>query len=209
MKHPSVVFLAIAFSGLLVAGCGGKGPASRPVDQAVAASFDLAVMRTVIEGKNDRFRQAHVAGDRATIDGMFAQDAKVLPPDADPVIGRAAIDALTAEYIDYGISKFRKETTDFHGNEDLLIDQGNYVLVYGKEHVREVGKYLDVWKKEGGDWKIQTNIWNTNAPLVLTDRGLVLATERRDSCLLVDGSCVDPDDFALCVGARFLARLGL
>jgi ketosteroid isomerase-like protein len=110
-----------------------------------------------------------VAGDRASIDDMFADDAKVLPPDADPVIGRAAIDALTAEYIEYGISEFREETTDFYGNEDLLVDQGNYVLVYGKEKVREVGKYVTVWKREGGDWKIQTNIWNTNAPSISTD----------------------------------------
>ena len=169
MKRPSVVFLAIAFSGLLAAGCGGNNPESRPGGTAAAASFDLAAMKNVIEGKNDRFTRAHVAGDRASIDDMFADDAKVLPPDADPVIGRAAIDALTAEYIEYGISEFREETTDFYGNEDLLVDQGNYVVVYGKEKVREVGKYVTVWKREGGDWKIQTNIWNTNAPSISTD----------------------------------------
>jgi hypothetical protein len=50
------------------------------------------------------------------------------------------------------------------GNDELLIDQGNYVMVYGKDKTTEKGKYLNVWKQEGGTWKIYSNVWNTNAP---------------------------------------------
>jgi len=32
-----------------------------------------------------------VTGDSASIDDMFTHDAKVLPPNVDPVVGRAAI----------------------------------------------------------------------------------------------------------------------
>ena len=45
-----------------------------------------------------------------------------------------------------------------------MIDQGKYVMVYGKEHTRETGKYVNIWRKEEGVWKIYSNIWNTNAP---------------------------------------------
>jgi hypothetical protein len=44
------------------------------------------------------------------------------------------------------------------------VDEGNYVMVYGKDKIVEKGKYVNVWKKEKGTWKIYTNIWNTNAP---------------------------------------------
>jgi sugar lactone lactonase YvrE/ketosteroid isomerase-like protein len=125
---------------------------------------DLGELRKLIEAKNERFTRAHVTGDRATIDAMFTDDAKVLPPNADPVIGRAAIDQLTAEFIAYGITEFSEETTDFYGNGQLLIDQGNYTMVYGPDNTVEKGKYLNVWKQVDGEWKIYSNIWSANAP---------------------------------------------
>ena len=127
-------------------------------------SFDLAAMRKVIEENNARFTRAHVTGDQALIDAMFTEDARSLPPESEPVIGRAAISKLTADYIAFGVEEFSEETTDFYGNEELLIDQGNYVMVYGKDKTTERGKYLNVWKQEDGTWKIYSNIWNTNGP---------------------------------------------
>jgi uncharacterized protein (TIGR02246 family) len=126
--------------------------------------FNLSKMQKLIEASNARFTEAHVQGDHATIDNMFTKDAKCLPPGADPVIGRDAIAKLTRQYLEGGVSEFREYTTDFYGNEELLIDQGTYVMVYGKDKTRETGKYLNVWKKEEGVWKIYCNIWNTNAP---------------------------------------------
>ena len=125
--------------------------------------FDLAAVRKIVEENNSRFTRAHVTGDAAVIDNMFTVDAKCLPPESEPVIGRAAIAKLTAQYIAFGISEFREETTDFCGNEDLVVDQGNYVMIYGKEKTMEKGKYVNVWKKEDGTWKIYANIWNSNA----------------------------------------------
>ncbi|HJU21644.1 MAG TPA: nuclear transport factor 2 family protein [Casimicrobiaceae bacterium] len=126
--------------------------------------FDLSAAKRQIEENNRRFTKAHVTGDGATIDAMFAKDAKVLPPESEPVVGRDAIGKLTQQYLEAGVSEFREESTDLYGNEQILVDQGNYVVVYGKEKIRETGKYLNVWKKEGGLWKIYFNIWNTNGP---------------------------------------------
>ena len=152
MKKPLLSLLAAILALGAAAGVGA------------APGFDLAAARSVIEANNRRFTEAHVRGDQATIDAMFTWNAKCLPPGADPVIGRAAIAQLTKEYLQTGVSEFREETTDFYGDEHLLIDQGSYVMVYGKEKTRETGKYLNVWKKEDGVWKIHCNIWNTNAP---------------------------------------------
>jgi len=152
---------------LMAAGTVGCNDAKSPTNSTTKGStmkFDLAAMRKVIEENNSRFTKAHVTGDAPLIDNMFTRDAKVLPPQSPPVIGREAIAKLTADYIAFGISEFTEETTDFYGNENLLIDQGNYVMVYGKEKTVEKGKYVNVWKKEDGSWKIYSNIWNTNAP---------------------------------------------
>ena len=45
---------------------------------------------------------------------------------------------------------------------DLLIDQGNYTMTYGPDSTFEKGKYINVWKKVDGQWKIYSNMWNTN-----------------------------------------------
>jgi ketosteroid isomerase-like protein len=164
MRHLFLTSLAVV---AIVTGIVGRSEAQSPSASttcSAAGSFDLAAMRKVIEENNLRFTRAHVTGDQALIDAMFTQDARSLPPESEPVIGRAAISKLTADYIAFGVAEFSEETTDFYGNEELLIDQGNYVMVYGKDKTTEKGKYLNVWKQEGGTWKIYSNVWNTNAP---------------------------------------------
>jgi ketosteroid isomerase-like protein len=143
----------------LVAGC-GRSSDSAPTPRA---AFDLAAARKTIDENNARFTKAHVTGDIAAVDALFTKDARSLPPGAGPVIGLAAIHALTEEYVKLGIAEFTETTTTFDGNEDLIVDQGDYTVVYGKDRTVEKGKYLNVWKKEQGVWKIATNIWNANA----------------------------------------------
>ena len=61
-------------------------------------------------------------------------------PGAEPATGLAAIHGVTVEYLKSGITQFREETTGFYGNEDLVIDQGNYSVTYGPNHTVERGK---------------------------------------------------------------------
>lgn len=127
-----------------------------------SSDFDLEAMKKIIREKNNQFTNAHITGDNPAIDTLFTADAKSFPPNAQPVIGRDAISKLTAEYIEYGVSEFHEETVELYGSEDLLIDQGNYTMTYGPDSTFEKGKYINVWKKVDGQWKIYSNIWNTN-----------------------------------------------
>ena len=160
VTRPAARFHASIAAGLLAAACAGQPPSS---NHGARPPFDLAATRRIIEQQNDRFTKAHIAGDSATIDAMFTEDARSLPPGADAAIGPVALHALTMEYLKAGITEFREETTDFYGNEELVVDQGTYVLTYGVTHTIERGKYLNVWKREGDAWKLRTNIWNTDA----------------------------------------------
>jgi len=56
------------------------------------------------------------------------------------------------EYLNFGITEFREEATDFHGNEDILIGQGNYVIVYGEDKVlKDVSEYLECQRARHSD----------------------------------------------------------
>lgn len=157
----SATFNRAIATGLLLGATACSAP---PNTRAEAPAFDLAATRTLITAQNARFTQAHVSRDSVTIDSMFTPDARSIPPGADAAIGLPAIHALTMEYLKAGIAEFREETVDFYGTSDYMIDQGTYVMTYGQPPVTERGKYLNVWKHVDGGWKIQTNIWNTNAP---------------------------------------------
>lgn len=148
---------------LLVASCrtedDGRRPGAPPQE---AGAFALAAACADIERANAAFTSAHVAGDVAAIDAMFTRDAKSFPPGADAVVGPAALHTLTVEYLESGIKEFQELTTDCYGNGDLLVDQGTYVVTYGPASTVERGKYMNVWKREDGTWKIHANIWNTS-----------------------------------------------
>ena len=129
-----------------------------------SAAFDVTAMKKIIEEKNNQFTQAHITGDTTFLNNIFTKDAKAFPPNSDAVVGRAAISAENSKWVNFDINEFREKTTAFYGNEDYLIDEGTYYLRYGKVNTIDKGKYLNVWKKEDGDWKMFTNMWNTSMP---------------------------------------------
>jgi uncharacterized protein (TIGR02246 family) len=164
MTRIPVVLLTITLAGLSTIGCDRADPAVSSRAPDGTAPFDVAAMRPEIEARNRVFTNAHVIGDSAAMVNIFSADARVLPPNADPVIGRRAIEELTAQYLTFGITEFREETVAFYGNQDLLVDEGTYVMVYDKGRTTERGKYVNIWRREGGEWRIYSNMWNSNAP---------------------------------------------
>jgi ketosteroid isomerase-like protein len=155
-KHLGMFFLIGCGLALLVLGC----------NQQQKPTFDLTAMKKIIKEKNNEFTKAHITKDSIAMVDIFTQDAKVFPPNSDAVIGRPAIAVLTSQYLKLDIKEFSEETTAFYGNEDYLIDEGNYYFRY--DNTIEKGKYLNVWRKEDGNWKIYTNMWNTNMPATPT-----------------------------------------
>ena len=144
----------------LAGACSGPEPAPTRTERP---PFDLDATRQFIAQQNERFTNAHLTGDIATIDSMFAADARSFPPDAAAVIGLPALHAFTVDYLQAGLTEFREETTDFYGSAEYVVDAGIYVVTYGPNHVTERGKYLNVWQQVNGTWKIKANMWNTDA----------------------------------------------
>lgn len=150
---------------LLAAACAGPAPAPT----AGRAPFDLAAAREEIAELNERFTGAHLAGDVEAIDAMFAPNAVSYPPGAPAVRGFPALHDFTVEYLAAGLSEFREETTELYGNEEVVVDAGTYVVTWGTDPVTERGKYLNVWQRVGGEWKIRSNMWNVDAPAAPAD----------------------------------------
>ena len=169
MNRILTFLLAITCMASLGIGCHSNDTASNETDDNGDATFDLTAMKEIIKAKSDKFTQSHITRDTAYLNNIFAKDAKAYPPNSDVVTGRAAIAAVNVEWVNYGIKEFTEESTSFYGNQDFLIDEGNYYLRFGDDDIIDKGKYINIWKKENGDWKIFSNMWNTSLPPTTTE----------------------------------------
>ena len=147
---------------LFLYSCNNKNASSSENGNDKITEFDLNAAKSEIQKKTKLFTEAHIKKDTAYLNNSFSQDAKVFPPNSEIVTGIKAISKLNSDWVNYGVYKFEEETTSFYGNEDLVIDEGTYYLVYGKEKTIDKGKYINIWKNVNGEWKIFSNIWNTN-----------------------------------------------
>lgn len=129
----------------------------------LGAAPALAQDKTTIEKLNDVWMAAFNKGDAAAVAALYTEDAYVLPPGAEMVKGRAAIEAF-----------WRQAAQQLTDAKLTTVD----VLPLGPDAAREIGtvtlktktqppqgiigKYVVLWRKTGGDWKLATDIWNTN-----------------------------------------------
>jgi hypothetical protein len=63
-----------------------------------------------------------------------------------------------------GISRreLRRNLPFLHG--DSAYEVGKYTLGGEGGQVMNQGKYIVIWKKQGGEWKLYRDIWNTSMP---------------------------------------------
>jgi uncharacterized protein (TIGR02246 family) len=125
------------------------------------ASPALAQSKAVIQKLEDQWGAAFNKGDAAAVAAMYTMDADVLPAGEATAKGRAAIEAL-----------WKKEMGAIGDVKCTTLD----VKPLGGSAAREIGtctfktksqppqegalKYAVVWQKEGGQWKLLTDIWN-------------------------------------------------
>jgi len=88
---------------------------------------------------------------------LYTKDAQIFPPGQRMVKGERAIqqawEAIQQEYSDS-----RLTTTE-------VLECGSYMFETGTWTAKRrgsplQGKYMSLWKKEGGTWKIHRDIWN-------------------------------------------------
>jgi ketosteroid isomerase-like protein len=140
-------FLSVAL--LLAAGPGSAAPQGA---------------RAEIEGWNSKFTALLAKGDAPGIAALYATGAQAFPPNGDIVSGASGIQLLWQGVIDAGVKGAKFTTLDVTVGGDLASETGKYEMSGAGGKVLDSGKYVVVWKREGGRWKILRDIWNTSLP---------------------------------------------
>jgi uncharacterized protein (TIGR02246 family) len=135
--------------------------AARP---AAAQTGTADPLRGLIEKEAKAFSDAFAKGDFKTLAGMYAEDAIVLPPDAEMVKGRAAIESFWKGVHDSGVKSAVLTVVDVKSSGELAAELGTAVLTVqppNQPEAKQNVKYVVTWKKQkDGAWKLYRDIWN-------------------------------------------------
>ena len=123
----------------------------------------MAQDKATIQSLNDQFTKAFNAGDIAAVAAHYTEDAVVLPPGAEMVLGRNAILTFWKSAADQ-IGDIKLTAVDVKPlGSNAAREIGTFSLrTKGAQSQQVTGKYVVVWEKVGGDWKLATDIWNMN-----------------------------------------------
>jgi ketosteroid isomerase-like protein len=115
--------------------------------------------RAGVDAGNLAFKNALLKGDAVAIGNLYTADAKVIAPGGDIVVGRPAIAAFWKQIIDTGVKHITLTTTGVESAGDLAFEEGT-VKMTGTAGQESVARYIVVWKRDGGAWKLHRDIWN-------------------------------------------------
>jgi uncharacterized protein (TIGR02246 family) len=130
------------------------------IEMAKKPVSDIAAIKAL----DAKWSKAATAHDIDRVVTFYAKDGSVVWPDMPPAKGHAAIRAswksiLTSDmYLDF-------EPTHIEVSGDMASDFG---LVHFKRNAKpgdgkNTAKYLVVWKRENGAWKVFYDCWNWNS----------------------------------------------
>ncbi|MEO5889470.1 MAG: hypothetical protein ABIQ31_04415 [Ferruginibacter sp.] len=136
---------------------------SKPVLGQGKPIFDLTIAKKEIEDANKKFMEFVSKRDSIGIAGSYTADAKLMFAGEPAVVGRASIQTAFSRILNSGVTKVEIKTKEVFGTLDLLAEEGE-VTIYVKDQVVAAEKYIVLWKKEAGKWKLFRDISNSNLP---------------------------------------------
>ena len=158
MRPAGLTSLAVCALAVLTA-C---APSTPPGQSPATAAADEAAIRAGADSWND----AYNAGDVDKIVALYTADAVLMPPDAPAASGPAAIRDFLSKDI-AGAKAAGISTRDDGGTVGIIAD---FAWHAGKFSARDAagkavstGKYVELWHKQDGKWRMVRDIWNNDA----------------------------------------------
>ena len=137
---------------------------ARPEAQAAKQSAADPAIKAVA----DNYVKASLAGDAKAIAALYTEDAVEMPPNAQMIKGREAIEKYYTGLMAGGgkMTNFTLTHLESHSSGDAGYDVGTYQQTFtppgAGAPANETGKYVVVLKKVGGAWKVAYAIYNSD-----------------------------------------------
>jgi ketosteroid isomerase-like protein len=117
-----------------------------------------------IQAAARQFSTAYLRGDTDAIVGLYTQDAVIFPERSDAISGHDALRRYWTRKPGQKMTRHVLMPTRIEVDGQHAYDHGIYEIAgerEGKAWGPIRGKYLVVWRREPGGWKMQLDIWNS------------------------------------------------
>ena len=121
-------------------------------------------VNAAIAAANREFMEAFARQDAAGMAGMYTAEGQLLPANSDFVSGTSAIEQFWGGAMGMGIRTAKLETVELEAHGETAVEVGKYTLGGDEGQTLDQGKYVVVWKNDGGTWKLHRDIWTTSMP---------------------------------------------
>ena len=117
-------------------------------------TVDLVSAEKAIHIQIRAFENALKNGDSTAIGNLYTVDAKILNHGSPSTVGRDEIVKAFGEMIRDSITGSSFTSIGLWGSDELVVEEGTGYFAHVNGEVVIRGRYLCVWKKENGKWKI-------------------------------------------------------
>jgi ketosteroid isomerase-like protein len=125
---------------------------------------NLEEARIAIAKSNEIYFQAFEKGESSKFIDRYTYDCWIMPPNSPTLCGiDAPLDFFNTAYYQFGIRNGKFITIGVFGDgEEFVTEVGFYHLFDAKNVMLEDGKYLVLWKKTAGGWKMFRDSFNSS-----------------------------------------------
>lgn len=113
---------------------------------------------------NTQFMECYTKGEVNKLAQCYTVNAKIFPQNRDAIYGHEGIKNFWQEAKERGIERVELTTINVETEGKTTLEEGEYKIFMTSGKEADNGKYLTVWRKEKGKWKMHLAMWNTNHP---------------------------------------------
>jgi uncharacterized protein (TIGR02246 family) len=119
-------------------------------------------IRSEIEQRDEEFMNTFNRGDARGLAALYSEEGMVLPPNSEVVTGRQQIASFWQAMMDMGVKSVNLQILETEQHEDTAIEVGRATIMAEGNQVIDESKYLVIWKREAGAWRLHRDIFNSN-----------------------------------------------
>jgi uncharacterized protein (TIGR02246 family) len=163
VSHSRKTFAFLFWIALVVPAAVWLGGCARPMEKQEVQ--DPAALRAAIKDLDRAFSAAFERNDTLVISSLYTDDAMLLPPNHEPVLGRDSIAAYWAPLLTPALKTLHLETTEVGGAGDDVYEVGSYTILAADGSTTDRGKYVVLLKRQSdGGWRLYRDMWNSSLP---------------------------------------------
>jgi ketosteroid isomerase-like protein len=147
----NILMLTFLLSFLFIFGCNQKSNEKNLETEQI----DLSVLEKEIESRLREYEYHLQNEDSIALGNMYLLEAEVIPT----TVGRENITKVFGRMIRDSLTGARFKTVHLWGNSELLVEEGRGTWSYKNGEIVGSGRYLLVWQKDDGEWKILRDTW--------------------------------------------------